>query len=291
MKKPSYAPINWYGGKGNYIHKLLFLVPPHRKYVEVFGGSGVLLFNKKPAVVDIYNDIYSDLVNFFKLLRDNTDELMKKLTLTPYSREEWHKCKRFLDNTTFKDDAELSERLERARCFFVMSQQSFGSATGTTIGFASSGGYERSHAIKFLNKVDRLPFFVSRLRQVVIENMDFEELMLKHDSSETFFYLDPPYPKELRLKQKMYRHETSEDLHKRMLDIAVKCKGKVLISGYEGSKLYEEALKEWNVVKWDARLKYAKGRWYKQQEVLWYNYPLTFFNNISGGGNGKNTFI
>ena len=52
------------------VKKLLPLIPRHRIYVEPFGGGASLLFAKAPAPVEVYNDVDSGLVHFFRVLRD-----------------------------------------------------------------------------------------------------------------------------------------------------------------------------------------------------------------------------
>jgi len=64
------SPMWWFGGKGKMVKKLLPLIPQHKIYVEVFGGGASLLFAKEPSPVEVYNDLNSDLVNFFRVLRD-----------------------------------------------------------------------------------------------------------------------------------------------------------------------------------------------------------------------------
>ena len=83
------AVFRFPGGKFFLVKKLLPLIPPHEVYVEVFGGAANLLFNKPPSKVEVYNDINSELVNFFRVLRDDVKWkiLQEKLLLTPYSRE------------------------------------------------------------------------------------------------------------------------------------------------------------------------------------------------------------
>ena len=51
------SPIVWFGGKGLMTAKLLKLMPPHKIYVEVFGGGASLLFAKRTSPVEVYNDI------------------------------------------------------------------------------------------------------------------------------------------------------------------------------------------------------------------------------------------
>ncbi|MFB6186225.1 MAG: DNA adenine methylase, partial [Halobacteriaceae archaeon] len=43
------------------------------------------------------------------------------------------------------------------------------------------------------NKIDRLEEFAERFEAVVLENLDWRELIEKYDALETVFYFDPPY--------------------------------------------------------------------------------------------------
>jgi DNA adenine methylase len=124
------------GGKFYLIKKLLPLIPPHEVYVEVFGGAAALLFNKPPSKVEVYNDINSELVNFFHVLRDDVrwKILQEKLLLTPYSREEFE--------LACREESGVDD-VERARRFYVRIQQSF-SGKGETFGYGllkNSGVY------------------------------------------------------------------------------------------------------------------------------------------------------
>ena len=58
-------------------------------YLDPFVGSGAVFFNKKPGAVETINDLDSNIVNLFRVLRDDPDELRRVLQLTPYSREEY----------------------------------------------------------------------------------------------------------------------------------------------------------------------------------------------------------
>jgi len=54
--------------------------------VEVFGGAANMLLNKPPSPVEVYNDIDSDLVNLFLVIRDRREEFVERFRLTLYSR-------------------------------------------------------------------------------------------------------------------------------------------------------------------------------------------------------------
>jgi len=86
--------FGWYGGKYNHLEWLLPLLAKTREYCEPFGGSAAVLLNRQPAQVETYNDLDGELVNFFRVLRDQKDKLIEALALTPFSREEFYLIQR-----------------------------------------------------------------------------------------------------------------------------------------------------------------------------------------------------
>lgn len=51
------SPLKWYGGKTNFVSKLLPLIPEHLTYVEVFAGSAALFFAKPVSSLEVINDL------------------------------------------------------------------------------------------------------------------------------------------------------------------------------------------------------------------------------------------
>lgn len=85
----------------------------------------------------------------------------------------------------------------------------------------------------------------------------------------TFVYLDPPYLMETRRSQrKIYRHEMSDDDHRRLLTVITRLRCMVAISGYR-SEMYDQALAGWRVSTFETVT--HGGR--PATEVLWANYP------------------
>lgn len=78
--------LKYPGAKNRIADWLLEYVPEHKLYLEPFFGSGALFFNKKPSYLEIINDLDDEIVNFFKVLRDDGDKLAHLISLTPYSR-------------------------------------------------------------------------------------------------------------------------------------------------------------------------------------------------------------
>jgi DNA adenine methylase len=212
------------GGKFFLAKKLLPLIPPHEVYVEVFGGAANLLFNKPPSKVEVYNDINSELVNFFRVLRDDMKWkiLQEKLLLTPYSREEFE--------LACREENGLDD-VERARRFFIRIQQSF-SRMGETFGYSLA----RNDVSSYFHKLDGFVKFHERIRNAIIENDDFEKIIRRYDSQATFFFLDPPY---LGHSVKSKFLNMSEDDHRRLVEVLLQIKGKALLCGYR-NEIYEK---------------------------------------------------
>jgi DNA adenine methylase len=221
------SPIHWFGGKGNMVGKLLKLVPKHHTYVEVFGGGAQLLFAKSPSPVEVYNDVASDLVNFFRVLRDpeKFQRFHRLVSLTPYSREEYYFCRDTWEQC--EDD------VERAYRWFVVARMSFSGTFGASWSFSlntSSRGMSESCSA-WLSAIEILPQIHARIMRVQIEHKDFRELIPLYDTPKTLFYMDPPYIPETR-RSGGYRYEMSIDDHKELVDIILKLKGMVMLSGY-----------------------------------------------------------
>ena len=183
--------FGWYGGKFSHLDWLLPLLPKTHHYCEPFSGSGAVLLNREPSPVETYNDIDGDVVNFFKVLRDNSLDLINKIALTPFSREEL-----YIATTGNKQDI---TDIERARQFYVRARQTrTGLAQTSSVGrWANCKNTSRagmSGAVsRYLGGIDQLPGIAERLLRVQIENRPALDVINLYDSKETMFYCDPPY--------------------------------------------------------------------------------------------------
>ena len=261
-KAPNF--FKYMGGKYKYTNHLIERFPEHQCYVEVFGGAGNVLIQKPPTKVEIFNDINSDIVNLFRVLRNDYDAFIAQIENVPYSREEYHAFKEQLKTET--------ESIQRAVMWYAVACMSFAGKHGNSWGF----GIVDSIATQFKNKVSRLHEIRDRLRSVQIENKDFEFILKHYDSKDTFFYLDPPYLPETRVSTNDYTHEMTYEDHEKLLDILKGIKGKVMLSGYP-NVLYDTL--QWNAYSFDT-LAWSKGvtkvsktrERAKRTEVIYMNY-------------------
>lgn len=260
---PSRPVLRWHGGKWRLAPWIISHFPPHRVYVEPFGGAASVLLRKPRAYADIYNDIDGDVVNLFRVLRDEaaSTALVAALRLTPFARQE------FVDAYVPTED-----RVERARRMIVRSFMGFGTtaAFGRKTGFrANSNRSGTPPAADWMSYADALVLAVSRLRGVVIESTPAGTLIDRFDHPDTLFYVDPPYVHGTRSRgnpKHLYRHELSDDDHLVLIEQLRALSGMVVLSGYP-SALYEEALRGWLKVE---RLALADGA-RERVEVLWIN--------------------
>ncbi len=255
--------LRYHGGKWRLASWIISHFPEHRCYVEPFAGAASVLLRKQRSYAEIYNDVDDEIVNVFRVLRDQNEasELTRLLRLTPFSR------------TEFEQGYEDSQGIERARRTIVRSLMGFGSDAVNghhKTGFRSNSN--RSHttpAHDWKNYADAIPFFTQRLAGVVIENRDACEVIAQHDSPQTLFYVDPPYVHSTRNKahnssKRNYRHEMTDEDHVRLADALRRVRGMVIISGYE-SDLYAELYAGWSTATRNALADGAR----KREEVLW----------------------
>lgn len=259
--------FGWYGGKYSHLDWLLPLLPKCTHYCEPFGGSAAVLVNREPSPVETYNDVDSELVNFFRVLRDDSDHLIRAIGLTPFSREEF-------ENAIQSDPLNLTD-LERARLFFVRARQVRTGLAQT----ASSGRW--AHCLltsragmagavsRWLGSVEGLSEIVQRLLRVQIEHAPAVEVIQRYDSPETLFYCDPPYVHNSRGDSKAYKYEMTDDQHRELAQVLHHVQGKAALSGYH-SLLMDELYGDWHCIEEEPKIVHSV----KQQriEVLWTNY-------------------
>ena len=259
--------FGWYGGKFSHLDFILPYLPGDAvHFCDVYGGSAAILINRKPSLVETYNDLDSELVNFFETLRNHGEELIKAISLTPFSREELVKACRF------EPDLPI---LERARRFYVRARQ-----TRTGLAQTSSEG-RWAHCVltsragmagavsRWLGSIDGLPEIVQRLLRVQIENVPALELIERYDTEDTLFYMDPPYVHESRNDSNAYGYEMTDEEHAELADMLHSIRGRAVVSGYR-TALYDRLFADW--VRIDAPTKTCNSSKGQRQESLWLNF-------------------
>jgi DNA adenine methylase len=174
--------IPWIGGKRRLVPEILPWVEEHTCYVEPFAGAAALLFNKPPSKVEVLNDVNTDLVNLYRVVRHHLDEFVRQFRWALTSRKlfEWAQA----------TPAETLTDIQRAARFFYLQKLCFGAKVeGRTFGVATT----TTQALNLLRIEEDLSAAHLRLSQVVIEAMDWAACIERYDRAHTLFYCDPPY--------------------------------------------------------------------------------------------------
>lgn len=251
--------VRWHGGKWLLAPWIHGFFPPHRTYVEPFGGGGSVLLRKPRSYAEIYNDLDTDVVNLFRVLRsDDAHALQERLRLTPFSRDEF--------NDAYQD---TDCPIERARRLVIRSFMGFGSNGHSRVtGFrANSNRSGTTPAHDWANYAEAMSGLILRLAGVVIENKDARDVIRQHDSPETLFYVDPPYVHSSRSDLgNDYAHELTDDDHRELGEVLQSVSGMVVLSGYH-SELYDQMFGWWEK---HERASLADGA-RPRTEVVWLN--------------------
>ena len=258
------TPISYYGGKQQLAKTILGLIPPHRLYCEPFFGGGAVFFAKEPATVEIINDTNGELVNFYRVVKQDFKALEKEVAITLYSRRQHNRAWVVYQNP------DMFDSVKRAWAIWVLANTSYGSKLNGTFAYDRKGCNNKKPANKRLDfKAD----YAHRLQRVLIESCDALRIIKSRDVPDGFFYLDPPY---VGADQGHYDGYTQEDFD-RLLSMLETIKGKFLLSSYRNNTL--EACAErngWYTLEF--RMMNAMTNRYKVKnkiEVMTANYPIT----------------
>lgn len=282
------SAMPWYGGKQSQLSWLLPLLPPSRHFVDLFGGSAAVLLNRPKSDVETYNDLDFGVVNFFKVLRDQPEALLRELALTPFSREERRHAYRTIDTA----EAINMSDVEKARLFYVLARQTRAQMSQRSNNMLNSWRWSRDgiqqglpvYVAQWQSSLDALAYVAARLRQVQIECYPALRILELYNDADTLVYADPPYVLSTRAadprKREIYANEMTDEDH-RALSVALHAhKGMVAVSGYRNA-LYDELYGDWERIDMPTSAAIAvhagsnNSENNERIESLWANYPLS----------------
>lgn len=214
------GPFKYPGSKYRSIAELLPHLPYRRKFIDVCGGTGVVLTNRNPSQIEVFNDRHAGITSFFRTIRTDAGcaALIQRLEHTIHSKEEFYYCSRTWDHDTLDD-------LERGARWYYSVCHSF---NGKCIDWdrvtnsPPAGG-------KIQRALSQFPRISLRFRQVQIDNLDWRMMLKDYDSPDAVFYIDPPY---WGIPQP-YLHTWSEQDHIECCERIAQMSGYVALSGYD----------------------------------------------------------
>ena len=191
-------------------------------YIEAFGGSLASMFHNLANIEAnrvIINDINPRLINLYKQIQENPQEVIEVFVLLEDTFQN-HIPKRFQGKGLIKDKEVRNKYLAHLRDFYNSARDYFNTSDFTTAQNAgtllfllqhnfngiyneakSTGNYniafnwnmkkiDVAHIVENLWNLHR--FFIEK--KVVIECLDTSKLIEKYaDNNDTLIYLDPPY--------------------------------------------------------------------------------------------------
>ncbi|MFF5473380.1 DNA adenine methylase [Streptomyces achromogenes] len=261
---PPRPPVPYFGSKGRLARRIAALLPPHTHYVEPYAGGLSVLLAKDPAPLETVNDLDHELVTFWRVLRDQSDDFARACALTPHSRTEHAQSYEPADSD-----------LETARRVWVRLTQGRSGRMDRT-GWRHCKADIGTNMPAYLDGYRlRLHPAAERLMGVQLECRPALELIAAFgDRDDVLLYVDPPYLGSTRV-QTGYRHEMrTEDQHRELAAALVDCRAAVVLSGYH-SPLYDELYADWPRVELTASAGNARADASRTRtEVLWSNRPL-----------------
>lgn len=258
MNTISRPAIRYHGGKFRLAPWVVGFFPPHMTYVEPFGGAAGVLIRKPISYAEVYNDLDGDIVNFFRVLRDESQclQLERALALTPYAREEFESAWK-----------QVADPVERARRTAIRAQMGFGSAgatkgcTGFRIDCRRKYGTSQHLWQEYSASIASIGL---RFSGVLIENRPAIEVIKQHDAPDTLLYVDPPYMHECRVMRVdsggsgAYRHEMTDGDHEQLLEALTGSASMIVLSGYD-TPLYAKKLVGWSHYERGSRISSGRG--------------------------------
>lgn len=264
------APFGYPGGKSRSVKHILPHLPYRNVYVEPFGGSAAILLARQPSKIEVYNDRFGGVTDFYRCLRnpEMLNALIDWLELTIQSREEFLACR-----DTWIDCEEITERAAR---WYYMTMNSFASL-GRNFGRATGGPTTTAGVVN--RKLKLFHKIHERFQNVIVENRDALKLIPEFDSHDTVYYLDPPY---VDAHAGTYKNEMTIDDHRELIEIIFSLDGYVAVSGFP-NPLYDsqswDRVLDWEVFCSISPRAFTKGNnrkglevydaRAKQAEVLW----------------------
>ena len=259
-------PLKWAGGKaGNSMSSWICGQLPHaRGYVEPFSGMLAVLLARRRSAVEMVNDVDGNVVAFWRAIRDDCDELCRRVAATPASRDEFKVAHAAMTDPD-------TETMERAWALAVCLGQCFipnlSSLTWRPNWTDNSESWGRVP--------QRMRAVAGRLAGVVIENRDAVELLAYEVCKpDVVIYCDPPYGADsAATSARTYWGAVDRGA---MLDVLRGAVAQVAVGGYPGDTW--EALEGDGWRRTEKRL-YSPmatkntGHDPRRTEVLWMNYP------------------
>ena len=259
------TPITYWGGKQKMLNCILPLIPKHSIYTEAFFGGGAVFWAKEPAKVEFINDKSAEIINFYRVLKQDYTKLKQEIDVTLHSEFQQKQAKAIYLNP------EGYSEVKRAWAIWTLSHQSFYSILTNTWKCSKSravGSQIQSRKELFTD------IYSKRLERTSIFCRDALDVIRKTDHEDTFHYIDPPY---FNADMGHYGGYSINDFEN-LLHLLTTIKGKFMLSSYPSDVLSLYAGKSgWTTIELDLPRAAGGGR---KVEVLTMNYSEDYASGV-----------
>lgn len=183
--QPTQPVAPWLGGKRNLAKRICSVIDqtPCTTYAEPFVGmGGIFLRRRSRPRAEVINDKARDIANLFRILQRHYPQFLETLRFQLTTRTEFERL--------VATDPDTLTDLERAGRFLYLQRTAFGGkVSGRNFGVSK----DRPGRFNLTTLEPMLEDLHSRLSGVVIECLNWSDLVARYDGEGTLFYLDPPY--------------------------------------------------------------------------------------------------
>ena len=208
------ALIPYFGGKSRLAKTIISRFPEHQCYVEVFAGAANVFFAKEAKGTEVINDLDRDLVTLYRTVKHHPEELHRQFKYVLVSRDEFTRLMQVNPDT-------LTD-IQRAARYLYLQRMTFGGwCHPQRLGISTTG----SPRLNLFTLQRLLEDAWIRLGHVMIECLDFRQLIPRYDREHTLFFLDPPY-----WKYSCYKHNFVEQDFVDLAEVLANIKGRFLMT-------------------------------------------------------------
>ncbi|MCP3922981.1 MAG: DNA adenine methylase [Desulfobacterales bacterium] len=253
------SPFAYIGGKSKLSNQIIERFPDHKSYIEVFGGALWVFFRKPVSKYEVVNDFDGELIAFYRVIQNHLEEFLKQFKFMLSSREFFNDWKDQLDTRGLTD-------IQKAARYYFCQRQCFGGRVrNRTFGVVP----ESLPRINLIRMEEELSEVHLRLSRVVIENLDYVDLINRYDKPDSLFFLDPPYYKAPTYKHNFHSLDDYEKINENLKNI----KGKFLLS-INDHEAIREIYKEFNIETLNLKYTVAKDNQKDVTELLISNFKI-----------------
>lgn len=190
VNKSAAPVVKWVGGKRQIIDQIMKYVPENiSTYYEPFLGGGAVLFELQPKKA-VVNDINSELINLYEVIKNNVDELINDLSKHKNDKSYFYNIRELDRNPELYSVLTPVQRASRIiylnkTCYNGLFRVNKAGEFNTPFGNYSNPNIVNETTLRavsdYFNKA-----------HITFTCLDFEEA-LKGARISSFVYLDPPY--------------------------------------------------------------------------------------------------